>query len=342
MTDAAQTPTAALPRARLGRFPTPLEPAPRLGDALGGAAIWIKREDLSGLALGGNKTRQLEFLLGDAQAEGVQAVVTTAAAQSNFCRTCAAAGARLSIEVGLLLRGHPDHPVQGNLLLDHLFGARVRFIDTQDPYDPRVPGWLAEFVADFERRGLKTRVLHIPGATGTLGAAAMADAGFEMASQFSEAGIEPAAVYLAAGSALTTAGLALAFKALGLRTRVVAVSVQRPAGFIAPLVAQRACDAAALLGLPITVTTEDFDIDDRFIGPGYGLPTSEAIEAIGLAGRTEGIVLDPVYTGKALAGLCSQRREGRWTGREPIVFFHSGGAPGLFVHAPAVAQGLAA
>lgn len=342
MTEVAQIPTAALPRARLGRFPTPLEPAPRLGDALDGAAIWIKREDLSGLALGGNKTRQLEFLLGDAQAEGVQAVVTTAAAQSNFCRTCAAAGARLGIEVGLLLRGHRDHPVQGNLLLDHLFGARVRFIDTQDPYDPRVPGWLDGFVADFERRGLKTRVLHIPGPTGTLGAAAMADAGFELASQFRAAGIEPAAVYLAAGSALTTAGLALAFKALHLRTRVVAISVQRPAGFIAPLIAQRASDAATLLGLPLTVSTEDFDVDDRFIGAGYGMPTPEAVEAMRLAGRREGIVLDPVYTGKALAGLCGQVREGRWTPDRPLVFFHSGGAPGLFAHAADIAQGLQA
>ncbi len=337
---AVAAPTASLPRVSLGRFPTPLESAPRLSDALAGPAVWIKREDMSGLALGGNKPRQLEFLLGDAQADGVQAVVTTAAAQSNFCRACAAAGAKLGIEVGLMLRGRADGPVQGNLLLDQVFGAHVRFIDTDDPYDPRVPGWLAEFVTDFERRGLKTRVLHIPGATGTLGAAAMADAGFELAAQFQQADIEPQAVFLAAGSALTTAGLALAFKSLGLRTRVVAISVQRTAEFIAPLVARRACEAAALLKLPVTVSTDDFDIDDRFIGPGYGRPTAEAIAAIRLAGRTEGIVLDPVYTGKAFAGLCAQQREGRWTGSGPLVFFHSGGAPGLFVHAEAVARGL--
>ena len=340
MTEAPGRPTTALPRASLGRFPTPLESAHRLGAALGGPPIWVKREDLSGLALGGNKPRQLEFLLGDALADGVQAVVTTAAAQSNFCRACAAAGARLGLKVGLLLRGDPRVPVQGNLLLDHVLGAEVRFVDTSDPYDPRVPGWLDEMVADFERRGLKTKVLHIPGVSGVLGAAAMVDAGFELAEQFRGADIVPQALFLAAGSALTTAGLALAFKAQGLPTRVVGVSVQRPAPFIAPLVAQRACAAAQLLGLPVTVTVDDFDIDDRFIGPAYGVPTAAAVEAIALAGRTEALLLDPVYTGKAFAAMTTQVRGGRWRGEAPLVFFHSGGTPGLFVHAEAVAAGV--
>jgi 1-aminocyclopropane-1-carboxylate deaminase/D-cysteine desulfhydrase-like pyridoxal-dependent ACC family enzyme len=337
---ASGRPTAALPRAALGRFPTPLEPAPRLSAVLGGPPIWIKREDLSGLALGGNKPRQLEFLLGDAVADGVQAVVTTAAAQSNFCRTCAAAGARLGLKVGLLLRGQADASVQGNLLLDHVFGAEVRFIETTDPYDPRVPGWMDEMVKDFERRGLKTRVLHIPGESGTLGAAAMVDVGYELAEQFREVGIAPQALHLAAGSALTTAGVALAFKSLGLATRVVGVSVQRPASFIAPLAAQRANAAATLLGLPVTVTVHDFEIDDRFIGPAYGVPTPQAIDAIALAGRTEALVLDPVYTGKAFAALAAQVRGGRWHGDAPLVFFHSGGTPGLFVHAQSVADGV--
>ena len=340
MTTASGRPTAALARVPLGRFPTPLEPARRLSAALGGPPIWVKREDLSGLALGGNKPRQLEFLLGDAVEHGVQAVVTTAAAQSNFCRACAAAGSRLGLKVGLLLRGPSDASVQGNLLLDHVFGAEVRFIQTTDPYDPRVPGWMDEMVADFERRGLKTRVLHIPGESGTLGAAAMVDAGYELAEQFLEAGIAPQALHLAAGSALTTAGVALAFKSLGLPTRVVGVSVQRPASFIAPLVAQRATSAARLLGLPVTVSVHDFDIDDRFIGPAYGVPTPEAIEAIAQAGRTEALLLDPVYTGKAFAALSAQVRAGRWRGDAPLVFFHSGGTPGLFVHAEAVAAGV--
>ena len=154
MTGASARLTATLPRVALGQFPTPLEPAPRLSQALGGAPLWVKREDLSGLALGGNKPRQLEFLLGAALAEGANAVITTAAAQSNFCRACAAAGARLGLKVGLLLRGRPDAAVQGNLLLDKVFGAEIRFIDTEDPYDPRVPVLLDDFASDFKRCGL--------------------------------------------------------------------------------------------------------------------------------------------------------------------------------------------
>ena len=325
--------TASLARVRLAHLPTALEPAPRLSQALGGPPIWIKREDLSGLALGGNKPRQLEFLLGAALAEGAQAVVTTAAVQSNFCRACAAAGAKLGIKVGLLLRGSGQEDMQGNYLLDKLLGAELRFIPTQDPYDPRVPQWLDEFVADFTRRGLKTRVLHLPGQTGTLGAAAMVSAGEELARQFLEQDIMPRALFIAAGSGLTVAGLVLAFKALKLPVRVVGISVQRQADFMRPLIVQRANAAAELLKLAVRVGSEDFDFDDRHIGDGYGLPSREAVEAIFLAGRSEGLVLDPVYTGKALAGMLAQVREGLWPGPQPLVFFHSGGAPGLFANA---------
>ena len=332
--------TASLARVRLAHLPTPLEPAVRLSAELGGPPIWIKREDLSGLALGGNKPRQLEFLMAAALAEGAQAVVTTAAVQSNFCRACAAAGAKLGIKVGLLLRGSGQEDLQGNYLLDKLLGAELRFIDTRDPYDARVPQWLDEFVADFTRRGLKTQVLHIPGRTGTLGAAAMVCAGEEMARQFAEQEITPRAVFTACGSGLTVAGFVLAFKAMGLRTRVVGISVQRPASFIKPLIVERANAAAQLLELPVRVTVDDFDIDDRHMGSAYGVPSREAVEAIALAGRTEGLLFDPIYSGKALAGMMAQVREADWKGPDPLVFFHSGGAPGLFAHAGQMARWL--
>jgi 1-aminocyclopropane-1-carboxylate deaminase/D-cysteine desulfhydrase-like pyridoxal-dependent ACC family enzyme len=289
--------TTGLPRVALAQLPTPLEAAPRLSAELGGPPVWIKREDLSGLALGGNKPRQLEFLLAAALAEGVQAVVTTAAVQSNFCRACAAAGARLGLKVGLLLRGDAQQVPQGNHLLDVIFGAELRYIPTRDPYDPRVAGWLDDFVADFERRGLKTQVLHLPGRTGTLGAAAMVCTGEELAHQFGEHRLQPQAVFVASGSGLTVAGLALAFKALGVTTRVVGISVQRPAAFMVPLIVERANAAADLLGLDVRVDAGDFDFDDSHIGPGYGVVTREAVDAIALAGRTEGLLLDPVYTG---------------------------------------------
>lgn len=332
--------TAALARVSLAQLPTPFEPAARLSAALESAPIWVKREDLSGLALGGNKPRQLEFLMAAALAEGAQAVVTTAALQSNFCRACAAAGAKLGIKVGLLLRGSGQEDLQGNYLLDKVLGAELRFIDTQDPYDPRVPGWLDQFVADFTRRGLKTQVLHIPGRTGTLGAAAMVCAGEEMARQFAQHKLTPQAVFTACGSGLTVAGFVLAFKALGLRTRVVGISVQRPASFIKPLIVERANAAAQLLELRVHVTADDFDIDDRHMGSAYGVPSREGVEAIALAGRTEGLLFDPIYSGKALGGMIAQLREGSWTGLDPLVFFHSGGAPGLFANAGQMAQWL--
>ncbi len=331
--------TACLPRVRLAHLPTPLEPAARLSGAVGGPDIWIKREDLSGLALGGNKARQIEFLMADALAHGAQAVVTTAAVQSNFCRACAAAGAALGIHVALLLRGDGTEAVQGNFLLDRMFGAEVRFIDTRDPYDPIVAPALDAFVADLQARGLKTHVLHMPGRTGSLGAAAMVDAGQEMARQFADAGIEPRAVYMATGSGLTVAGVALAFKALGLSTRVVGVSVQRDAAFIRPLIVERANAAALLLGLDVLLQESDFDIDDQHLGDGYGHPSAAGLQAMLLVARSQGIVLDPVYTGKAMAGMLAQIRSAMPADR-PVVFFHSGGAPGLFAKAPQVARAL--
>ncbi len=334
--------TARLARVALAHLPTPLEAAPRLSSELGGPPIWIKREDQSGLALGGNKPRQLEFLLATALAEGAQAVVTTAAVQSNFCRACAAAGAKLGLKVGLLLRGDAHDEVQGNHLLDKVLGAELRYIPTQDPYDPRIPAWLDEFVADFERHGLNTHVLHLPGRSGTLGAAAMVHAGEEMARQFTAQWLLPQALFIASGSGLTVAGLVLAFKSLGLPTRVVGISVQRKASFMVPLIVERANAAAQLLALPVTIDARDFDFDDRFIGQAYGVPSREAFDAILLAGRTEGLVLDPVYTGKALAGMLAQLREGAWPGAGPLVFFHSGGAPGLFANAARLAPWLAA
>ncbi len=332
--------TGSLARVALGHFPTALEAAPRLSAEAGFPPVWIKREDQSGLALGGNKPRQLEFLMAAAMAEGAQAVITTAAAQSNFCRATAAAGARLGLHVGLLLRGTEQEELQGNLLLDRLFGAEVRFIPTLDPYDERVAGWLQDFEADFSARGLKTHVLHLPGRTGTLGAAAMVCTGEEMARQFAALGMTPQALFLAAGSGLTLAGVALAFKALGLPTRVVGISVQKPALFMVPLVVQRANAAAQLLGLATRIDATDFDFDDGHIGPGYGIATRAAVDAIRHGGSTEGMLLDPVYSGKAFAGMLAQLRAGRWAQPTPVVFFHSGGAPGLFANAAQLAQWL--
>ena len=323
---------ASMPCVVLGQFPTPLEPAPRLAAALGGPAVWVKREDMSGLALGGNKTRQVEALIGAALAAGADTLVTTAAAQSNFCRTVAAAAAKLGLHAVLLLRGGADTPVTGNLLLDGLMGAEIEFIATTDSYDPAIARRLDSILDRLRASGRKPMLLHVVGVAGALGAAAYVPAAEELAAQFAARRIEPAAMYVTAGSGLTVAGLALGLKHLQVATRVIGICTQKEVAFLHPIVVRRANEAASLLGLSTRIEDADIELDDRQIGPGYGIATSRAVDAIELAAGTEGLVLDPVYTGKGMAGLAAHVRAGRWAAGDTIVFLHSGGAPGLFAY----------
>jgi 1-aminocyclopropane-1-carboxylate deaminase/D-cysteine desulfhydrase-like pyridoxal-dependent ACC family enzyme len=323
---------ASLARVALGQFPTRLEPAPRLSAALGGPAIWIKREDMSGLALGGNKTRQLEVLMAATLAEGADTVVVTAAAQSNFCRTAAAAAAKLGLRAFLLLRGAQDSPRVGNLMLDQVLGAEIEFISTSNPYDPAVQTRLDAIVERLHSEDRRPKLLHVVGATGALAAAAYVPFAEELAEQFEANGIVPTAIYVTAGSGLTMAGLAIGLKALGLPTRVIGVSAQQKSGFLCPIVLRRATETAQLLGLPTTLEARDIEIDDSQLGPGYGIPTPAAVRAIECAARTEALLLDPVYTGKCMAGMIAHNEAGRWKGSDDIVFIHSGGTPGLFAY----------
>jgi len=324
---------ASLARVALGTFPTPLEFAPRLSAALGGPSIWIKREDMSGLALGGNKTRQLEVLMADALAGGADTVVVTAAAQSNFCRTTAAAAAKLGLRAVLLLRGAANSPRVGNLLLDELMGAEVEFISTTDPYDPAVPARLEAIVQRLRGEGRQPKLLHVVGGAGTLAAAAYVPFAEEMTAQFAANGITPSVIYVTAGSGLTMAGLSIGLVALNSPARVIGVSAQQKEKFLRPIVQRRAGEVADLLGLSAKLEAGDIEIDDSQLGTGYGIATPAAVRAIEMAARTEALLLDPVYTGKCMAGLIAHVQSGRWTRDDAIVFVHSGGAPGLFAYA---------
>ncbi len=219
--------------------------APRRRDRLP-AASCVKREDQSGLGLGGNKPRQLEVILADAKAKGCDTIVTTAAAQSNFCRATAAACATLGWRCVLLLRGQADAPVVGNLLLDHLFGAEVHWIDTTDPYSDAIQQRLDALLDAAHAAGHAPYLVRLPGVTGPLAAAAAASLADEI---LSEAEAPPDWVVLAAGSGLTAAGLLAGFAGAGVATRVMAISVQQPTDFIAPLILRRAREAAALLDI---------------------------------------------------------------------------------------------
>jgi 1-aminocyclopropane-1-carboxylate deaminase/D-cysteine desulfhydrase-like pyridoxal-dependent ACC family enzyme len=339
MMSAATALPAGLQRLRLASLPTPLEAAPRLGAALG-IRLFIKREDCSGYGLGGNKLRKLDFILADALARGHDAVVTTAGLQSNFCRALAAAAAKLGLGCGLLLRGQAPNHVQGNLLLDHLFGATVRYTDVTDPWDPRVKSELAALAESLRASGRNPAIVHLPGVTAPLAAAAWASGAEELDAQWRDADIDPDRLYVAVGSGLTLAGLALGLKVAGRRCRVIGISVQQPAARIVPWVVESANAASRLAGFAMPFSAGDFDVDDRHIGAAYGVPSEASLAAVAMAGRYEGLVLDPVYTGKALGGMIAQVREGSVMPGQTIVFLHSGGTPGLFVHADAVAQEL--
>jgi 1-aminocyclopropane-1-carboxylate deaminase/D-cysteine desulfhydrase-like pyridoxal-dependent ACC family enzyme len=329
---------SVLPALRLAELPTPLEPSPRLGAGIGSLSLAVKREDLSGLGLGGNKPRQLEVILAAAKREGADAIVTTAGAQSNFCRVTAAACARLGWRCVLLLRGAPPDAAQGNLLLDRLFGAEVNWIDTADPYADAVQTQIEALAAELRRAGRRPYLVRLPGATGTLAAAAAMSLADELIGQWPK----PASrVVIAAGSGLTAAGLLAGFARARLSTRVLAISVQQPRAFIEPLILRRAAEALDLVGTPVRIDPSRLQLDDAFIGPGYGEPSRESLSALGLAGRLAGLVLDPAYTAKALAGLMAHIADGRITEDEPIVFVHTGGAPGMFAHAAPVAASMA-
>ena len=331
-----------LPRVPLIRTPTPLVPVSGLAAAVGLDKLTVKREDLSGFAMGGNKPRQLEVIVADALAGGANTLITTAAAQSNFCQTTAAAAAHLGLGCVLLLRGKADTLVQGNLLLDHIFGATLEFLDTSDPYDPTIPVRLSEIADRVRARGGQPYIIHLPGRTGALAAAAATSQASELHDQFIAGDGPPAAVYLAVGSGLTAAGLILGFKHLNLPTRVVGVSVQQEDSFLKPLIVDRANAAAALLAIDTRIDEQDFDIVDDFIGAGYGIPTPASLDAISIAGRHGALLVDPSYSGKALAGLIAHCRQGRLTHDTKVTFVHTGGTATLFAHADAVARHLAA
>jgi 1-aminocyclopropane-1-carboxylate deaminase/D-cysteine desulfhydrase-like pyridoxal-dependent ACC family enzyme len=327
-----------LRRLPLARLPTPLEEAPRLAAALGLARLWIKREDLSGYALGGNKLRKLDFLLAEAIASGADTLIATAGYQSNFCRALAGAAAKAGLRCHLHLRASGPLALEGNLLLDRIFGASVTTTDATDPWDPRIRAELDAIAHDLRAKGHRPQVVQLTGESAPLGAAAWFSGAHELAADFQRVGADPDLVVVACGSGLTLAGLALGLKHLGSRTRVLGFSVQQPATRLLPWVVDVAGQTAQRLGIATHLAAEDLTILDDQIGPAYGVPTPAALEAVALAGRTEALVLDPVYTGKAFAGLAALARSGGLGANASAVFLHSGGTPGLFANAPAFAE----
>ncbi|GGW65475.1 D-cysteine desulfhydrase [Streptomyces griseoloalbus] len=311
---------------RLGTWPTPLEPLPRLAEALGLGAedLWIKRDDLTGLGGGGNKIRKLEWLCGAALAEGATHLVTTGAPQSNHARLTAAAGARLGLETVVVLAGTPSAPVRGNLTLDALFGTTV--VWAGDIEGPALTAAAEEVASRLRADGAVPAVIPFGGSS-ALGARGYADCGRELLAQAPDLDT----VVVALGSGGTMAGLVHALGA----ERVLGVhcgAVPDPAGTVAGLL-------SALSGSPIPPDALRLRTDQ--VGDGYGALTGPVTAALKRTARTEGIVLDPVYTGRAMAGLFAAVEDGGIVRGRRTVLLHTGGLPGLFGHAAALEAGAA-
>ena len=319
---------AQVPQVKLGHFPTPLEECPRLSEALGGPRIFIKREDCSGLAFGGNKVRQLTFTLGDAVAQGADTIVHGAASQSNHCRQAAAACGKLGLKCYLrLARDHKSIP-QGNLLLDKLAGVDLEIVDV--PFGPELDVIKQELAEKLASEGLKPYVVAGPRST-ALAAVAFAWCIAEIAQQQQQLGIDADWIYTSSVGG-TQAGLILGTKALALKMKPFGSAPIRWENKHERL-RTAANDAAAILGLDNTrVADADIQNTDDYIGQAYGYLTPECIDALKLVVKTEGIFLDPVYTAKAMACLIDHIQQGKLGRDDTVIFLHTGGTPALFAY----------
>jgi D-cysteine desulfhydrase family pyridoxal phosphate-dependent enzyme len=309
-----------LPRIKIAQLPTPIEPLPRLGAELGGLRLLVKRDDQTGLALGGNKTRKLEYLMAEAQANGARSVLSTGAVQSNHCRQTAAAAARLGLSCTLVLAGDPPDAPSGNLLLDQLLGAKILYV-TREQRDQRLQQAFEEAWSAGQRPYL------VPyGGSNPTGAAAYAYALQELLQQE----LHPDWIVFASSSGGTQAGLVAGAHLLGYPGRILGISVDEPATVLQTRVAELASETAERLGKPRQFSSAEIMINDDYLGGGYGVLGPGEIEAIQLFARREGLLLDPVYTGRAAAGLIDLARKGFFKAGETVLFWHTGGTPALF------------
>ncbi|MCF3934753.1 D-cysteine desulfhydrase [Acuticoccus sp. M5D2P5] len=321
---------ARFPRHRLAHLPTPLEPMTRLSAHLGGPDLWIKRDDCTGLASGGNKTRKLEFLIAEALAEGADTVMTHGAVQSNHARQTAAAAALVGLKCHLVLEeriatNDPNYNANGNVFLDRLYGATIE----RRPTGGDMNAALDEVAENHRTKG--ARVYTIPGGgSNPTGALGYVNCAMELLGQANDRGLVIDHIVHATGSAGTQAGLVTGLKLLHADIPLLGIGVRAPKAVQEGNVFKLAAATAEKLGHPGAVAESDVVANTDYVGEGYGIPNAGTIEAIELFARMEGILLDPVYSGKGAAGLIDLIRKGRFEKGEQIVFLHTGGSAGLF------------
>lgn len=346
---------ARQPRVPLAALPTPIHDAVRLRDVLGGPLrcprILFKRDDLTALGLGGNKARKLEFLVADALARQATTLITTGAVQSNHARMTAAAACVAGLQCVLVLteselqtpqpadpqvaevggRTRPSPRPEGNLLLDHLFGARMRFVPAVDPMLAvgRDEAVVAEVVEEERAAGRRPYVIPVGGSS-SVGALGYVAGTVELVEQLAAMHVSASRLYYASGSRGTQAGLVLGARACRAPYQVYGVAVSGGEPEKVARARRIANEAAERLGIPDRLEQSDLVTDQGHIGEGYGVPTPEGLEAIELVARTEAILLDPCYTSKAMAALIRHVREGALAPSDAVVFLHTGGVPAIF------------
>jgi D-cysteine desulfhydrase family pyridoxal phosphate-dependent enzyme len=320
------------PRVRLASLPTPLEPLPQLSAFLGGPQILVKRDDQTGLAMGGNKVRKLEYLAGQARALGCDTLVTIGGLQSNHARQTAAAAARLGMACELVLprivpRSSEEYEQSGNVLLDRLFGARLRVL----PAEQNTSSVLERVAEELRAAGRKPYVIPTGGSTAH-GALGYVQALFELLEQIREGDVRVDAIVVPIGSAGTVAGILAGLAVAEKTIPVVAAAVSGTAQEKDALARQLTGQVLGLLGRPVEAACAGLTVTDRAVGPGYGITTDEVIDAVKRTAGLEGLLLDPVYTGKAMAALFDLVRQGRFNTADQVVFWHTGGTPALFAY----------
>jgi D-cysteine desulfhydrase len=321
-----------LARVSLANLPTPIDELPRLSQELGGPRLLVKRDDQTGLATGGNKTRKLEFLIAEALAEGADMVITAGAAQSNHCRQTAAAAARMGLDSALVLGGEPPStPPTGNLLLQQLFGAQIYWTG------PDRRGERLEEIAN-QLRADGRRPYIIPyGGSNAIGATGYVLAMQELSEQLGGLGVDR--IVFASSSCGTQAGMVVGARATGFGGEIIGIRIDKgEAGDdLYPLqLARLGNETASHVGLDADITPGDFLVVQDYLGAGYGVVGELEREAIRLAARLEGLILDPVYTGRAMGGLIDMIRRGVIGPDETVLFWHTGGTPALFAYVDAL------